>query len=146
MNKRDFIVQGGGTLLAGATWLPAIACPEAGSNHGQASAQADVAAASGGAPRQLPDWQARQGLVFDAHTPLGRPVGLLLSEAKARDDASAHTALQQFTVSLQGPRGLPLPAGLHTLHHPETGPVALYLQPVQHGELITYDAHFSLTI
>jgi hypothetical protein len=142
MNKRDFIVHGGGTLLAGAVCLPAMGRPTPTTSSNDASASATQAPR--GQPRQQQDWQALQGQVFDTQTTLGRPVQLALSLVSASDAARADNALAQFTVTLQGPRALPLQAGLHMLHHPDTGPVALYLEPVAHGEQITYDAHFSL--
>jgi hypothetical protein len=142
MNKRDFIVHGGGTLLAGAVWLPAMGRPTDTASSNDASVlQADALRRQA---RQQQDWQALQGLVFDTQTTLGRPLQLVLSQVSASDAAPSETALQQFTVTLQGPRALPLQAGLHMLHHPDTGAVALYLEPVAHGEQITYDAHFSL--
>ena len=144
MNKRDFIVHGGGTLLAGAVWLPAIGRPTETTSSNDASASRDDAMR--GQVRRRKDWQALQGQVFDTHTTLGRPVQLVLSQVSASDAAPADTALEQFTVTLQGPRALPLQAGMHILHHASTGPMTLYLEPVAHGEQITYDAHFSLTI
>lgn len=141
MNKRDFIVQGG-TLLTGAAWLPAV-------GHTISAASANDAcgapgAAQPGMPGQWQAWQALQGQMFDARTALGRPVQLVLRQVSPRGPAMQDTALRSFTVSLQGPRSLPLLAGTHTLHHPDTGLVALYLEPVQRGEHITYDAHFSM--
>jgi hypothetical protein len=52
--------------------------------------------------------------------------------------------LEQFTVSWQGPRSLPLQAGLNTSHHPESGAVAMHLKPVSSGDKMTHGAHFSL--
>ena len=143
MNKRDFIVHGGGTLLAGAVCLPAMGRPT--ETTSSSDARASAADALRGPARQQQDWQALQGQVFDTQTTLGRPLQLILSQVSASRAARADTALEQFTVTLQGPRALPLQAGLHMLHHADTGPVALYLEPVAHGEQITYDAHFSLT-
>ena len=146
MNKRDFIVRGGGSLLAGAVWLPAMGrSTETPSSNDVNASAADALRGQARQPHQQQDWQALQGQVFETQTALGRSLPLVLSQVSARDVASAGGALQQFTVTLQGPRALPLQAGLHMLHHAGTGPVALYLEPVAHGEHITYDAHFSLT-
>lgn len=135
MNKRDFMVRGGGSMLAGASWMPL-------------AAQAKVSTASrdeAARPARHQDlWQALQGQSFGTHTALGRPLTLVLSQVRTAVGPHACSSLEQFTVSWQGPRSLPLPAGLHTLHHPETGAVAMHLEPVSHGEAITYDAHFSL--
>lgn len=144
MNKRDFILQSGGVLLSGAAWLPTVghACPSAASSGPAANADRLVSLDAG---HSLQAWQALQGLSFGTHTTLGRPVQLVLSQVSVASGLRADTALAQFTVTLQGPRGMPLQAGLHSLHHPSTGPVSLYLEPHQQGEHISYAAHFSLT-
>lgn len=137
MNKRDFLVQGGGVLLSGATTMgtawaarsPANATPYAG--------------AIAPAPH-LARWQTLQGLRFGCHTTLGRPVALILSDVIERAHPASHTGIEQFTLSFEGPRALPLRSGLYTLQHSQTGDVAMYLEPVKHGEHITYAAHFSL--
>jgi hypothetical protein len=142
MNKRDFIVHGGGALLAGAVCLPAMARPsETTLGDGALADQVDP---SHGQPVRQQDWRALLGLTFDTQTSLGRPLQLVLSEVGGSGAAPADTVLEQFTVTLQGPRALPLQAGMHWLHHAETGPVPLYLEPVAHGDQISYDAHFSL--
>jgi hypothetical protein len=81
---------------------------------------------------------------FEGLTALGRPVPLVLHKVQAVPFANADARLDQFTVSFEGPRHLPLPAGLHTLQHPGMGSVSVYLEPVDRGERLTYAAHFSL--
>lgn len=136
MNKRDFLVHGGGVLLSGATMGAAWA----------ARAPANATPYEGATPAatQLARWQALQGLRFGCHTTLGRPVALILSDVIESTHAASHTGIEQFTLSFEGPRALPLRSGLYTLQHAQTGDVAVYLEPVGHGEHITYAAHFSL--
>lgn len=122
MNKRDFIVRSS-ALLAGAAVRPTGA---------QAASETRDT---------LAHWKALEGECFEAHTATGRLVTLTLTEVRAKGSTQA---LDQFTVRLQGPRALPLHAGLHELAHPLAGELALYLEPVAHGPQITYDAHFSL--
>jgi len=135
MNKRDFMVTGGGALLGGAAWLSA-----AGPAHG-AAVESPPAGMAGSLMGDLAAWQALQGESFQTQTALGRPVALILSAVHAQASTGR---LTQFTVRLQGPRARPLQAGLHALRHDPVGDVALYLEPVAHGAEITYDAHFSL--
>ncbi|HEX5356093.1 MAG TPA: hypothetical protein VFW93_07735 [Aquabacterium sp.] len=136
MNKRDFIVQGGSALLSSATLGSAWAAhtgspsPELADQAGSSSAQAR--------------WQALMGQGFHSQTGMGRPVTLTLLAVSDKGASPAASRLEQFTVSFQGPRALPLKPGLHELTHPQAGQVHLYLEPVPQGEHIHYDAHFSL--
>jgi hypothetical protein len=141
MNKRDFIVQGG-TLLTGAAWLPAVGHPVSAASANDASAA--PGATPGGAPSQLQEWQALEGQVFEARTASGRAVELVLNKVGACGRMTPDEAPRPFTVRLRGPRSLPLQAGTHTLHHPDTGLIALHLEPAQRGEFITYDAHLGM--
>ena len=135
MNKRDFIVQGGSALLAGAT-TSVWAAPATGASVAATTQVASTANQAG--------WQALLGQAFKGQTSLGRPVSLTLTAVDSKAADAAASGLTQFTVSFQGPRALPLKAGLHQLSHTQTGQVQLYLEPVHHGEHIHYDAHFSL--
>jgi hypothetical protein len=142
MKKRDFIVHCGGTLLAGAVCLPTMARQsETTLGDGTLADQTD---ALRGRPGRQQDWEALQGLSFDTQTSLGRPLKLVLSAVSGHGALFANSELDQFTVTLSGPRALPLQAGMHSLHHADTGSVRLYLEPVAHGDQISYDAHFSL--
>ncbi|MBI5925048.1 MAG: hypothetical protein HY836_05560 [Aquabacterium sp.] len=135
MNKRDFIVQGSGTLLAGvatSTW--AAHATDASATPG--TPEASTATQAG--------WQALLGQAFNSQTKLGRPVTLTVIAVDGQATDVAAPGLTQFTVSFQGPRALPLKAGLHQLSHTQAGQVQLYLEPVPQGEHIHYDAHFSL--
>lgn len=135
MNKRDFIVQGGGALLAGATtstW--AAHATDASATSGTQKASTTTQAG----------WQALLGQAFSSQTKLGRPVTLTVIAVDGQATDGAAPGLTQFTVSFQGPRALPLKAGLHQLSHAQAGQVPLYLEPVHQGEHIHYDAHFSL--
>lgn len=137
MNKRDFIVQGSGALLGSATLGSAWA----------ASATNTATASSAPHSAAQASWQALQGQAFTGQTALGRAVTLTLqdvSDMTGMPTGHAATSLEQFTVSFQGPRALPLKTGLHQLTHPQTGPVQLYLEAVHQGEHVHYDAHFSL--
>ncbi len=136
MNKRDFLVHGGGVLLSGATMGAAWAA--------RAPANATPYEGALTTMPQLARWQTLQGLRFDCRTTLGRPVALMLSDVIESAHAAPHTGIEQFTLSFEGPRALPLRPGLYTLQHAQTGDVAMYLEPVRHGEHITYAAHFSL--
>jgi hypothetical protein len=133
MNKRDFIVHSGSTLMAGAAWMPWQSPAQAATAVRASTTQPGLEA--------MRAWQALIGDAFQTHTALERPVTLTLQDVQGK---TAAAGLHQFTVRLQGPRALPLQAGLHRLTHPQTGEVALYLEPVSHGEQIAYDAHFSL--
>lgn len=134
MNKRDFIVQGGSTLLCtttlGSTWA---ATPTASASTA-ANAQATTQAA----------WKVLEGQAFTGQTTLGRAVTLTLNEVSGRRPDATAIGMEQFTVSFHGPRALPLKSGMHQLTHPEAGAVQLYLEAVHQGEHIHYDAHFSL--
>ena len=136
MNKRDFLVHGGGVLLSGATMGAAWAT--------RAPANATPYDSATAATPHLARWQRLQGLRFGCHTTLGRPVTLILSDVIQSAHAASHTDIEQFTLSFEGPRALPLRPGLYTLQHSQTGDVAMYLEPVGHGEHMTYAAHFSL--
>lgn len=136
MNKRDFLVQGGALVSAVASGASWAAQPAAGHTGAQPLSQ-------------QARWQALLGERFSGATTLGRPIELRLSQVSAHPLATATQATQgtpaeQFTVSFEGPRAMPLQAGLYPLQHPTAGTVQLYLEPVSHGERIVYDAHFSL--
>lgn len=135
MNKRDFLIQGSGALLVGTGVGAGI-----GAGMPQVPPQATTPAPSGSQAW----WRALQGQPFEGHTTLGRAVTLRLCTVTPRPPARPDTALEQFTVSFSGPRSLPLPAGTHTLRHPQAGAVALYLEPLRQGAHLRYAAHFSL--
>lgn len=144
MNKRDFLIQGGGTLLGGSSLNTAWGASRAAVTEPK-QALTDASHAHG-TPRRLAHWQALQGLSFGVLTPLGRQTALVLRQVSPVQHGAHHAALEQFTLAFEGPRGLPLPAGLHALTHPELGTVSVYLEPVQRDQLLTYQAHFSLLV
>lgn len=136
MNKRDFILQGGTTLLGsstmGSTWAMRTT----------PSSPQDTALATSGSARS--HWLAMVGQHFHGLTNMGRPVTLTLQAVHDHTSGHAANSLEQFTVIFRGPRSLPLKPGLHELTHPEAGTVHLYLEPVPLGEQFGYNAHFSL--
>lgn len=138
MNKRDFIVQGGSALLGSSTLGSAWA-----------AGAATVAASSTTSESPTPEattqanWEALLGQAFTGQTTLGRTVALTLHKVDSKATGIS-AGMEQFTVSFQGPRALPLKTGSHQLTHPQTGPVQLYLEAVHQGEHMHYDAHFSL--
>lgn len=144
MNKRDFLIQGGalvGAATGGTAWA-GHAAPSL-----RQSAQADAHDLTHMTPgTEQARWQAMAGERFSGLTALGRPVELVLSEVvgNAMTGAALAGGAEQFTVSFEGPRALPLQAGMHLLNHPSVGAIQLYLEPVSQGERIGYDAHFSL--
>jgi len=147
MNKRDFLIQGSGALLAGTGVVTGIG---AGVGAGVPPVpRRAIAPTPTPTPAPAPSgseawWRALLGQPFEGHTTLGRAVTLHLHAVTPRPPAQPDTALEQFTVSFSGPRSLPLPAGTHTLRHPQAGAVALYLEPLRQGEHRHYAAHFSL--
>ena len=143
IDKRAFIVRGGGALLGGALWpmAQADACSAAPTSPTAQPADDTPLAA----PQGMRGWQALQGLSFGTHTTLGRPLQLVLSHVSFSAHKQNDTGLEQFSVHWQGPCAKPLQAGLHHLHHPDVGQVALYLEPTGRDGHMTYAAHFSLT-
>jgi hypothetical protein len=140
MSKRDFIRHSGAALLAVSAGVPLM-------SQARAVAVPPTMDAGGALGSGLASWRALQGEVLEAHTALGRPVALTLTEVLVKAApllSQAKPGMSQFTVRLQGPRALPLQAGLHVLKHAKAGELALYLEPVSNGSRRTYDAHFSL--
>lgn len=138
MKKREFLNQGG-VLASGVMAGPWLA--------GSARAQADVAAKTPHDGTQAPGtglsaWQARLGEHFEARTPLGRSVTLHLAEVAS--PPQAHPGVEQFCLSFEGPRHLPLGEGLHALQGATDSHIAVHLQPVRSAEGLRYLAHFSL--
>jgi hypothetical protein len=150
MNKRDF-------LLKGSTWLggaSALALSGPGAVQASTSSSA-LRPAPLTRPGRHADWQAWLGQTFVGTTPVGLMCELTLAEvSQAADHLSAH-ALEQFTLSFQGPTSRRLQEGLQTLLHPEIGPVTVYLQAVAPASsasttaaphVAQYAAHFSLLV
>ncbi|TAK95931.1 MAG: hypothetical protein EPO09_07160 [Aquabacterium sp.] len=139
MNKRDFIVQGGSALLGsstlGSAWAAGATTVAASSTTSESLTPAATTAQA--------SWDALLGQAFTGQTTLGRSVALTLHKVSGKATGTS-ASMEQFTVSFQGPRALPLKTGSHQLTHPQTGTVRLYLEAVHQGEHMLYDAHFSL--
>lgn len=139
MNKREFLAQGG-ALASGALSAPWLT--------GSAQAQPDAATptpehtAELSAGTELSTWRSRLGERFEVSSPLGRNVSLRLSEVAPL--GRAHAEVEQFRLSFEGPRHLPLGEGLHALRGADNALVHLHLQPVRAADGLRYQAHFSL--
>ena len=140
MKKRQFLAQGG-ALASGVVAGPWLAA--------SAQAQADRAAAPMPTSTHLDDsalraWQARLDERFAVVSLLGREVVLRLAEVDALTQAGDEIGVEQFRLSFEGPRHLPLAEGLHTLQAANGAQAHLHLQPVRSAAGLRYLAHFSL--
>lgn len=137
MKKRQFLAQGG-ALASGVMTGPWLAT----SAHAQAdltpTAPADARLEGSG----LLAWQARQGERFEVLSALGRKVVLRLAEVNTLPLADAR--VEQFRLSFEGPRHLPLREGLHALQGANGTLAHLHLQPVRSATGLSYQVHFSL--
>lgn len=134
MKKREFLTRGGAAASAvmSSPWLGSAA---------QAAHAANTAKALPHT-QSLDAWQTRLGTCFEAQTPLGRVVSLRLAEVT--DQGADQGKVEQFSLSFEGPRHLPLSEGTHTLHSQHGETFSLHLQPLRAETGLRYQAHFSL--
>ena len=136
MNKREFVLGGCGTLLAGG----AVAGPQ--------PVQAPQEAATRRL-RRLPDLASSPGVegwreYLDHAFRVGATSRDVVLQAVRNDPSSA--SLRQFTlVFAERDNAQPLAAGTHWLVHPSRQRLALYLEPAGSVQgLASYRAQFSL--
>lgn len=134
LSRRAFLVGGVAATAASALLRPAF-------GHHTASSAAGAVGSSTTAPLALATFAPLVGSTFVVSAG-GRRVPIVLDEAVRTPrqspmsrpvPASGVAPGEQFSLLFRGSAAHRVPAAIHTLHHPDLGSFALYLQPVGRG-------------
>ncbi len=127
--RRQFVMAG----TAGAL-LPVAA------TAGLADAAAPTLRRLGGMPAQC-EFERLSGQAFRLAG------GGTVTLERVNTSAIQHRGLEQFTLVMRGSPAQTVPAGLHELHHPDTGAISLHLSPSgNRGGEALYRADLSLML
>jgi uncharacterized protein DUF6916 len=129
MQRREFLMRGGSTLVLVGLGLPGALAPRA--------LAAGAPAVEGGA-----SWKALINERFTLHHEARGPVPLTLAAVR---DHEVTSRLDQFSLTFLGDERVRIAEGMYRLEHPRAGGIMLHLQPAGDQPAGTqYRADFSL--
>jgi uncharacterized protein DUF6916 len=129
MQRREFLMRGGSTLVLVGLGLPGALAPRA--------LTVGAPAVEGGA-----GWKALISERFTLHREARGPVSLTLATVR---DHEVMSKLDQFSLTFLGDERERIAEGTYRLEHPKAGRIMLHLQPAgDHPAAAQYRADFSL--